>query len=123
MSYFNKIESKYAKAFKKNGLTFHMYVDFHGDATVLYAPSEGDTFTDSFGENPQQPSDITNDIPSELLIFDGKESDCKRWFASKDTDAHALALAALKRLNSDEGWSLEHYLSNDDFRQYNLELL
>ena len=124
MSYFDQIKSKYAKAISKEGLTFHLYVDFEGDATVCYAPSEKDTFVDSWGENPQHPSDIVyQPIPSELLIFDGKENDCKRWLTNKNTNAHALALAVLKRLSAGENWALEHYLNNDDFRPYNLELL
>lgn len=124
MSYFNQIKSKYAKVINKDGLKFHLYVDFDGNATVCYAPSEKDTFVDSWGKNPQHPSDIVDQpIPSELLVFDGKEAACKRWFTNKDTDAHALALAALERLDAGENWALEHYLDNTRYCENDLQLL
>lgn len=113
MSYFNKIECKYAKAVKKDGLTFHMYVDFHGDATVLYVPNEGNL--------------------SSELIFCGKVGACKKWLMDGVKDAHALAKAALKRLEADDGYSLQMYIGSfnlsgdtsveDYYRSKGLELL
>lgn len=126
MNYFNQINSKYAKAVKKDGVTFHMYVDFHGDATVLYAPNEGDAI---------YPGEIVEgNLPSEVLIFDGKVAACKKWLMDGVKDAHALAKAALKRLEADDGYSLQMYigsfnLSGDDtsvedyYQSKGLELL
>lgn len=107
MTYFNQIESKYAKLMKKGGLNFHMYVDFHGNATVLYAPSEGDVISHK--------EIFDNTLPSELLIFDGKVNACKKWFMDGVNDSHALAKAALKRLVADDGYSLQMYIGSFNF--------
>ena len=103
---------KKAVLMKKNGLKFHVYEDFDGEATVYYFPEENDVFTDSFSDS-ERPADIAygDVIPSELLLFSGKVSNCERWFSDGDCDGKELAKAALKRVHDEDGWALSFYMN------------
>lgn len=103
---------KKAALMEKNGLLFHVYETTDGEATVYYFPQESDVFTDSFGDS-ERPSDIAygDTIPSELVLFGGKVSNCERWFNDGDCDGKELAKAALKRVHDEDGWALSFYMN------------
>ena len=104
---------KKAALMEKNGLLFHIYETTDGEATVYYFPQESDVFTDSFGENPECPEDIAKgeEIPSELILFSGRYSACKRWFNDDNGDAEEMAKASLKRLHDEDEWALSFYMN------------
>lgn len=104
---------KKAALMEKNGLLFHIYETTDGEATVYYFPQESDVFTDNFGENPECPEDIARgeEIPSELILFSGRYSACKRWFNDDNGDAEEMAKASLKRLHDEDEWALSFYMN------------
>lgn len=123
---------KKAQALKKDGLLFHLYETTDGKTTVYYFPRTTDKFLDSW-DGIQHPNDIVRgeEIPSELILFKGTYSACKRWFSNKD-DAHVLALSALERFDDANDWGLSFYMSDrpysgdtfidDAYRKKGLEL-
>lgn len=125
---------KKAQLMEKDGLLFHLYETTDGKATVYYFPQATDEFSDSWGENIQHPDDIVQneEIPSELILFEGSYAACKRWFKNEDDDAHVLALAALERLDDENDWGLSFYVGghsysgdtsvDDGYREEGLEL-
>lgn len=104
---------KKAEVAVKDGFLFHVYETTDGEATVYYFPQESDVFTDNFGENPECPEDIARgeEIPSELILFSGRYSACKRWFNDDNGDAEEIAKASLKRLHDEDEWALSFYMN------------